>query len=677
VALAIIAPSEPGPRGRRFRIEIGSNRFYSYAIGGPETVRSNGLTLLADPTYTSEIVGPLGPAQLGRAFIDVPAERFDRTHRCIQLASFRTRDRVGPAISNVISLPLGDPGDGELLPPALFGRGDRQRTSAQSIALVEDGTMMTAAQSVPYSYQRSHDYSSALFLDALTSLLPKVLPSIGSLLGGLFGGGGSGGGTGAGGTAPPSPLAALGNPETIKAITELLQQISKAKSVDRAVVYTDHATHQAASLALSTYRREFSEAMIAPALLAALPALMPMLEKVLNPETLKAIMENVSPAKLIGTVSDAIGNFAKLGMENTKQIQDHLERLNPGVKNEELYKLLEGLSTGEARAGSKLNYKRVENVKLGLVDTTPQTIYGRSRLAYHFGQDLSFPLMLETPKPLRQATLEVSLKEAGTLRVVYEKRLRLAAVDTGLLEPLPVIPWSALSRLRAGEDYLLGFALAWPGKQSQPKRGTAVSQLITLVKDYAFDRVEESSPNLVPLADATRDRDYWHRIWDQTFEDKGLTRVRLGCSYCYVLESERSSNARMETKSKLDPNPETKRHEGKLKSGMLLSPDSLSRLIPRLSGNRSPALTEAQLAALRTSDFVDRFNQEAKTEVEFKGRRGESVALWVYPELKLCDVVLKRIAKVDEHGRVAALEEETVSFPMPAIIHFIGASSAP
>jgi hypothetical protein len=673
MALAIIEPAEPGAGGPRFRIDIGSNAYYSYSIGGRETVRSNGLTVLAEPTFTSGLAGPLPPSQRGRGFLDVPLERFDRKHRSIQLASFRTKDRSGPAISDVVSLPLGDPGYPDVPPPALFERFPGERARALCLAQSED-CMTTATQSVPYSYQRSQDYSSALFLDALTSLLPKVLPSIGSVLGGLFGG--SGGGGGGNGNAAPNPLAALGNPETIKAITDLIQQISKAKSVERGVLYTDHAAHRAASLALSTYRREFSDAMVAPALLAALPALMPMLEKVLNPETLKAIMENVSPSKLIGTVSDAVGNFAKLGMEDNKQLQEHLERLNPGVKNEELMKLLEGLSTGEARAGSKLNYKRVESVKLSLLDTTPQTIYGRSRLAYHYGRDLSFPLAVETPRPIAQGTLEITLKEAATLKVLYEKRLRVADVANGPLATVPVVPWSALSRLRAGDDYLLGLALSWPGARGGPRRGTAVSQLVTLVRDYAFDRIEESSPSLVPLADATRDRDFWHRIWDRAFEARGLTRVRLACSYCYVLESERTSNVRMETKSKLEESAETKRHEGKLKSGMILSPDALSRLIPRLSGNRRPALSEAQLAALRTPDFVDRFNQEAKTEVEFKGRRGESAALWAYPELKLCEVVLKRVAKVNEHGHIEGLDEETVTFPLPAIVHFVGASSA-
>jgi hypothetical protein len=132
----------------------------------------------------------------------------------------------------------------------------------------------------------------------------------------------------------------------------------------------------------------------------------------------------------------------------------------------------------------------------------------------------------------------------------------------------------------------------------------------------------------------------------------------------------------MQTKGKSQPDQETRRREGHLKSGMILSPDALSKLVPRVSGGKDQPLSDAQLTALRTPDFVDRFNQAAKSQVEFKGRRGESAALWVYPEMKLREVVLKKIGRVNEHGHVQSFEEETVRFPMPAMVHFVGTGSA-
>ena len=671
MALAIIEPAETGRDGPRFRIDIGTNGFYSYAIGGKETTRQNGIEMLLDPTYSSPVLGPLPPSARGRAFIDVPSARFDREHRRVQLASFRTKDRLGPAISTIVSVSPVGPALDDLPPPALFTepRGFARAQGADMEAGVK--MTMTRAQHVPYSYQRSAGYSSAMFLQAITSLLPQLLPAVGSLFGGITGGNAKAG-------SPPGAdiLAKLGSPETIKLITDLVKQISTAKALGSTVGYRDRYAQEAAAMALTRYRHEFSEAKVAPALLAALPALMPVIEKVLNPETMKAIMENVSPAKLIGTVSESVANFAKLGLESDKQLQDHLERLNPGVKNPELYKLLEGLSTGEARAGSKLRYKRVDAVKLRLSETTSQTLYGRSRLAYRYGQDLAFPLDVETPKRIRGGVLEVSLKEAATLKIVYEKQHKVDAIATGPIDLVPAIPWSALSRVRAGDDYMLTLALCWTSSKGGPKRGTAVSQLITLVSEYAFDRVEESSPEMVALKDANRDRDFWHRIWDRTFQERGLTRLRFSCEYCYVLDGERESNARMETRSKIEKGDETTRSEGQIKSGMILSPDALNKLIPRVSGGADQSLPEPQLEALRTPDFIERFNQAAKTQVDFKGRRGESAALWVYPEMKLREIVLKKIGAVNPNGHVQDFEEVTVKFPMPAMVHFVGTSSA-
>ena len=667
MALAIVTFESAGSDGLRFRIDIGKNRFYSYAIGGDETSQANGLETLQDPVFTSTLLGPLPESSMGRTFLVVPEGRFDSKHRAIQLASYRTRDRVGPAISKVIRAPLAGSGLDALPPPAYFQEG-------RSLALATGEVMISTrerVENVPYSYQRGEVNNSAQYLEILTAILPQILPILTAVLGTkpitakpVSNGNGSGG--------PPSVK--VGDPESAKLINELIKQISSAKATAQGIQYQDPETNFAAARSLSQYRERFSEAKVAPALLAAIPALMPILEKVLNPETMKSIMENLSPAKLIGTVSDAVANFAKIGLEDRKNLQEHLERLNPGVANPELYKLLESLSTGEARLGSKLSYRRDEQVKLSLGETQPQSLYGRTRLAYHYGQDLTFPLSVDTPAPLRKAILEITLKEAATLKVIYETSQRIEDVRSGAMDSMPKIGWNSLSKAKAGEDYLLTFVLCWEAAKGGQKRGTALSQMITLVPDYAFDRVEDTSPALIPLSNPTSDGEFWHKVWERTFEGSGLTRVRLACDYCYVLDGHRNGNARMETKSKSAANAESMREEGKLKSGMILSPDILNKLTPRLS-DREP-LTDEQLEALRSPDFADRFNQAARTQVDFKGRRGESAALWIYPEMKVQQVVLKRVSSVNENGHVEGFEEETVAFPIPALAHFVGASSA-
>jgi len=670
MALAIIEFDAAGRTGSRFRIDIGKNAYYSYALGGEESERRHGLETLLDPVVTSPLYGPLPAEAMGRTTLTVPGEMFDREHRRIQLASYRTRDRTGPAISRIVAVPLAGAGLEDLPPPAGFMK---KRSAPFSTGATMMMTMTRArVENVPYSYQRGQTYSSAQFLGAITAILPHVLPMIGSFLKGPA----KPSGDGKNGTAvaPPDGLIAkLGDPETIKLITDLVKQISGAKSTSQGIVYTNAEAHMAAAQSLSRYHDRFSEAKVAPALLAAIPALMPILEKVLNPETMKAILQNIDPAKFIGAVTDSVGNLAKVGQEAQKQLHGHLEKLNPGVTSPELYKLLEGLSTGEARIGSRLSYRRVAGVTLRLAQASSHSLYGRSRLAYRYGQDLAFPLELETPRPIRDAIVEVTLKEADTLKVLHEKTHRVGDLDSGPVEPALGVPWSALSRTRPGEDYLLTFVLCWKPRNGGEKRGVSTSQLITLVGEYAFDRVEDSTPDLVPLENPSSFGDFWHKVWDRTFKERGLTRVRFSCDYCYVFDAERTSNGRMETRTKLAENTETRREEGTLKSGMILSPEALNRLVSTVSEG-SP-LSEEQLEALRSPDFADRFNQAAKTQVDFKGRYGESVALWVYPEMKLQNVVLKRIASVGEHGNVLEFEEESVLFPMPALVHFVGASS--
>ena len=77
MALAIIDCEEAGGSTARFRVDIGKNLYYSYAIGGKDATRQNGIETLLDPVFTSPVLGPLPPAARGRTAVEIPAERFD------------------------------------------------------------------------------------------------------------------------------------------------------------------------------------------------------------------------------------------------------------------------------------------------------------------------------------------------------------------------------------------------------------------------------------------------------------------------------------------------------------------------------------------------------------------------------------------------------------------------
>jgi hypothetical protein len=183
----------------------------------------------------------------------------------------------------------------------------------------------------------------------------------------------------------------------------------------------------------------------------------------------------------------------------------------------------------------------------------------------------------------------------------------------------------------------------------------------------------EASSELIPLNDVDRFRTYWHKVWQGRFDDQ-VKRFALECKYYYALNSTRTKHARIETRIRTQE-LEDRRITGRLKTGIELSPDELNRLLPQLAPGERP-LSETELRALRAGDFVERFNQAARYTAKFRGRVGDSAALWVYPEFKLQRIVLQKVGQVNGNGLVTSFVEHSVRFPMPALIHFIGARTA-
>ena len=660
---------------RRFRFDIGVNRYYGYAIGDKETLRRGGLKTLLDPHFKSALLGPLPETALGRGMLEIPDQAFDREHRYVQLMSYRTQERVGPALSEIVAVPAGGTaagGDGGWgrLPELSFGQElimDRQNRYVET---------------VPFRFREAR-YSNAMFLGALANILPTVLPAVGSLVGNLFGGrGAASSGTGGAGGAPEALLKAIGKPETVQQILNLIQQIAAASSgganTGAANTATPTPTPAASGLVVANgyglaYGSRgaapapvYSEAQFAPALLAALPSLMPILQQVLNPQTIGAVLD--APAKHTGMIIDGIKDFAKLGIQSHEQDLQHLRALNPGVDDPALDALLASLSLGLSQVGSELNYRRVDAVRLSFDGIQAQTLYGQTKIPYHFGRELAFPFSVETPRPIGKAMVQLLVKDPETLEILAEKKERLERVAGGPSPVTPTLSLAQMQNLTPGQDYLICLALVWKGKAGK-QLGSSIKQRITLVGDYVFDRVEEAG-ELIPLNDVTRYREFWHKIWGGDFDDD-LKRYEWDCKYYFALNGERTTNARIETKTRLQKN-EDRRATGQLKTGMELSPDDLNRLLPRLAPGEVP-LSAEELQPLRSGDFVDRFNQAARYKAKLRGRSGDSAALWVYPEFKLQRVVLQKVDQVNAHGHVVSFLEHPVRFPLPALVHLIGA----
>lgn len=615
----------------------------------------------------------------------------------------------------------------DLPPPALFADARSLSWSPPVLAgaLSKDGGFTVALaqtfSSTPARIQpvdaaplrwRERNLSQGMFLQGLlSSLVPSLAPmignvltsaapAIGQLVGSLFPAGGTPAGSGGAG-APAS------NPQLAQLIEQLLRTAGPSASTTTPstppagggtptpAVATPVAAHSMAlgSLGARVARRtpssysfsrsakkralrnphavqyaqaqNYSQAMIAPALLAALPALMPVLQQVLSPQTIQTVVD--APQRATGQIINGILDFARLGMQATEQERAHLRQLNPGVDDPALQQLLMSMSQGLS-AAQRLNYRRVGSVKLTFDDAQTQVLFGRSRVLYRKDRALQFPLSVDTPKTISNARLVLQIKHPDTLAVLVEDGDDVGELSSGPIPVVPRIDESMTARLEPNQDYIVMATLLWKNKKKQ-QVGTSMQQRITLIGEYSFDRVEEGGEQ-VSTSDFDEYRDLWHKVWQGEF-GTGAHAARLDCRYYLVLNPKRTNNARLDTHVQADGD----KLGGKLKSGMEYSPYVLNHLLTRLASDSTP-LSDAEIEALSGSDFVERFNQAAQFSGKLKGRRGENAALWVHPEFKIQTLVLTRAEDVDENGNVRALNETRVRFPMPVLMHFVGVKGA-
>ena len=604
------------------------------------------------------------PEALGRGTLNIPREAVDREYCYVQLLSCRTESRVGPAVSRIIRLPAPGRNTSEL-PELSFAREAVMQTASMH---------QTHSGTVPMRYQEM-PYSRSMFFGALASILPSVLPAVapllGNLIGGLTGGGGSGGGGSSGsGGGVSDLLRQLASPDVIRQITQLIGQISGGSS-------TAAAPAASQSLAAPSIRRRhyyshahnqiqsgYSEAQNAQ----LITMLLPLLRQVMTPETVQSAINQ--PNQHMNTVINGLKDFARIGAQVHEQERQHLRALNPGVDDPALDNLLASMSLALSQPQSQIAFTRARSVHLRFVDTVPQTLFGKSKVLYQVGGALAFPVSVETPRTVTRGILELAIKDPDSLEILHYQKTRVQNVSAGPLSITPRLDQADASTLAPGKDYLVCVALIWKNRAGD-KRGTSMQQRISLVGPYVFDRVEESS-ELIPLNDVTRFRSYWHKIWQGSFTDE-VKRFVFQCKYYTVLRSEEGSNARTETKMKIQTR-EDGRVEGKLKAGLEISPDELNRLLPQLVPGQSP-LNEDVLQALRSRDFSERFNQAARYQARLRGRPGDHGVLWVYPEVKLQTIVLQKVTQTDAQGQVRGLGEERVTFPLPVVMHFIGARS--
>lgn len=711
MALAILELDDDGGAGGdvRFRGQIGSNRFYAYAVGHlDDTDRADALI---EPSFESRLLGPLAPAAMGRFTLAIPRSQLGRDDRFVQLVTFQTADRRGPAVSEIVEVPRFAVGRAP---------GGARRGGALMLSLAEEDVAAPVdvvglpAEAAPFQIRERQGRSETMFWGAIGSLLSSAVPALGSLFGGGAGGGLSGivanilpglgdllkgGGAGGGGLGDivGKLLGSISGGAGGKGTGDLLDEVKKLVAdpkvqevvfdlLKKSLAPTSAPNSQPKSLMQArtfgtamARRQARSEAQVAPALLA----LIPLLEKVLTPETVQAIVDQ--PAKLTGAVADGIAKVGNVAIDAAKVENDWIAKFNPGVNDDDIISLMKGFPARRVSAfglparppsygvaPGEPAYRRIDSVELHFAPGPTDTVNNQTRVAYVMGRDVGLALEVKTPRPIPDPTLEVAIKDPETLKVLWRTRERPGALRAGALPRAVVVPSSVLARLPASEDYVVTATLLWRNRAGRAI-GTSRTSNVTFVGPLVFDRMGPARP-ATRLDDAGAYRGFWHKIWQESLAGDAR-RFQLACKYYVAVDPARERNGRMESVVDMAQTAPA-RHAGRLKSGLLVAPDELAALAARLGGGPlSPEVREA----LKTSEIADRLSHVARARLVFEpkhGREGDSVAVWVYPEVQLQEVVFKRPRSVDANGRVLGFQEHTALVPVPVAVHFVGVSTA-
>lgn len=647
---------------QEFDVDIGSNRYYAWGVGSG-TRTHDGVRLLASRSSTSPLLGPLQPSGRGRAVLRVPSDAFTADQHHLQLLSFRDEELRGPAASDIVEVPW-----------RWTPRADRTEDpmSAATLSVPEPTTVAPVPR-----------LSEAQFLGALAGVVSQVLPivqqalpivgQVAPVIGRLLAGGtppaAAPGGAAPGGSAGgPAGTPGTPTPDIAQLLSQLLAQLQQAGAAAPVPGTAPGAAPGTAPVRAQSGAR-YSRASVAP-LLAALPALAPLLQSVLTPQTVQSLIQAADPNRLLQTGIAGLLDAARIGQQATDNLHEHLRQLNPGLGDDALIPLLAAMSTSASYDRRRPRHRLSRVVHLALPDLAPVELGGYPQVAFRHGDEITLPLEVDTPRTIPRASLHVCVKDAGTLRWVAERSWKLGRVDPGRLPQRISLPSPVAHRLAPGREYLVEIALNWPG--SQGLMGATTTQLVRVVGDALFDSMDTGGPP-VRLDDVDRDRDWWHRVYADSVDERGA-RLRARLEYELRLDPGTSPRIRRsDTEVDLEQVTE-RRAEGTLRAGMSVPLPALSRLAARLTGQ---PFDEPTMSALATPEFAAAFDRAAICSVALSGRRGSQLAIWVWPEVKLHQVFLSRPGQVSaQTGQILSYETEAVAVPVPGLVHVLTTRSS-
>lgn len=676
MALAHLSYAGTSAEGHRFHVRTGSNPFFIWMVGRDPT-ETEGVTTLHERDQVSSL---LRSDPRGHAVIDVPAGAFDKPDTAVQVLSYRTETLRGPAASAVVG-PVG-------------------------------GTTAWRPRPRRRPGPNPADQSTAMFLDGVVSAITRLMPAVSQLvpegLNQLFGGAaqpaapGAGGGGGLGSllaglvtpaapaspapraaapsaaAPPPAPAApaatptTTGTPDVLTDVAALITRPETRRLID-ALVAQIRSLSTGSSLSIGQSAPGgpvYAEAKVLPAaLLAALPALMPLLQNVLSPQTIQSVLQTADPNRLLATITAGIGDLAKIGIQADQEHMAHLERLNPGLGDDFAERLLTSMSLEARQRRGERDYRRSDRVVVDFVGLEEGSVVGDEPVIAFSGDTAwRFTLAVRSPRPIRDARLTVRVEDRMSRRPHFERTVPIDLTSPGAGTAAVDVPARVVTSLSPGSEHHVRATVTWPGRNTT--WGTSRVQLVSVPRPVTVGRVH-SDGELVPLDDVTAFRPFWHRVWAADFTE-GMRRVELRVRYKYSFDADAREAVREPTRVEAQVAEGRWELTGSVSSGLRIGPAVLDTLVTGLTGQR---LDPAVLAACAAAGSALELGGTAQGQVRLRGRPGEQAAIWVWPEVRWHRVVLHRPGTLMPTGQVHSFTEEEVRIPFPALVHVVGASS--
>lgn len=721
-----------------FQADTGTAKFFRYVLGEKSIKLRVGdrdaISVLTGNKKTSSLYKVNETLhKITSSFpLKVPEQEITNDLKYIQLYSFNDAKNKAPAVSKVLRLMPVRRHNSEFAGITLS-----LEKKEESIAKHDNTMPNIQLKNKPLSY-REPPLSKVMFWDALVGALPNLLQQAAPVLGGLLGNLNKGGASNSEQTQQSADitnkvlevlqaisavagqnaatqssnqnndqssaqslqsyskpysitaetllglqpiLAKILTPEAVEAIGDEPQKLFLA--IKDAVLATEGTATSPSQVPMSksssyTNTSHFSTAKVAPALLAAIPALMPVIEKALNPELIEAVGNQ--PVKLFKAIGDAV-------LKMDEQEIKHLEAINPGVDSaQDISLLLQGMSIPQSISQDDIiTYDLVKELNLNIIGTKTVFFKNKNRVLYTKSNQILLPFSITTDRGERlnkiipRSVIQILIKDAKTMKLIFRKVIKL--VDVAMSKDIneAFITPKEIENIPCNTEFKLEISYIWKSNSGH-NIGVFKNQYIHFVKDVVYNRIGDRISDPIPFNNINVHRKFWHKIWDGGYSSSQRWEVTFDIQYLIALDAEEDGIAKMETRTlnvsdNINESPETpKRRQihSRLKSGFELSFEAINYVLELLN---QPPLDAELLSILRRSEANKTFSLSARYRAEMKGREGDTATLWAYPEFVLRKLHVSTVANTDNYGQVISMEPKEYTIAVPENIHFIGTKS--